>query len=138
MIISLLKNCADCNTFTYYNRLSETYFLINILKKPIYKQVCIIIQTAATFSNLIPFILITVYKFETIIQSSCKRDLMRSILFKSNQRLKFSNTLSMIHVLNIFIIYQTTHFFLDKCKPLSTTFCKGILYKKKITFKCSP
>ena len=37
----------------------------------------------------------------------------------------------MLHVLIVFTIYQTIHYFIDKYKPLHTKFRKGILYNNK-------
>ena len=58
-------------------------------------------------------------------------NLMRNILFKSNQCLRFYVILSILYIVIVFIIYQTRHAFPNKCKPLPTKFCKLILYNSE-------
>ena len=62
-----------------------------------------------------------------IQKAPVKKDLIRTISFKSNQRLKFYIILSISHVLVIFMVYQTIHSFPNEWKLLPTKFCKSII-----------
>lgn len=68
-------------------------------------------ETAMLFMSLIPFIQIRVYNFERI-ETNINRDLMRIILFKSYDSLKWCIILSVLYVLMIFIIYKLYILFL--------------------------
>ena len=56
------------------------------------------------------------------------KDLMRTILFESNQHLKLYVILCVLHILIMFMIYQSLHHFPNKWKPWPTTFCDFLLY----------
>ena len=56
------------------------------------------------------------------------KDLMRTILFESNQYLKLYVILCVLHILIMFMIYQSLHHFPNKWKPRPTTFCDRLLY----------
>ena len=64
--------------------------------------------------------------FKRAYKAPVKKDLIRNILSKSNQRLKFYNMFSILHVLIIFITYKTIHSFSNQRKPLPTKFRKRI------------
>ena len=72
--------------------------------------------------NFIPFIEIHFHNFE--IMKRFKKNLMTPILFKRNQGLKLYIILCIIHLLIIFIIYQSIHSFSNKWKVLTTKFHK--------------
>ena len=71
-------------------------------------------QSVMTFANLIPFIQVHVSKLGTIIRSFCWEGFMRTILFESNHHLKLYVILCMLHVLIMFMNYQTLHQFPNK------------------------
>ena len=73
------------------------------------------------------------YKYislEGLYKALVKKDLVKTTLFKSNQRLKFYIILSILHML-IFIIYQSIHSFHSKSKPVPTRFHKPFSYKSE-------
>ena len=69
------------------------------------------LQTTATFANFIPFITNTYISVERSYKTPFKKDLLRTMLLKYNQGLKFCIILSILHVLIFLIIYQTIHSF---------------------------
>ena len=73
--------------------------------------------------NIGPFIQIDVYKFtKRLYKAHVKNDSMRTIWFKSNQRLYLCFILCILHVLIIFTIHQTIYSFPNKWKPLLRNF----------------
>ena len=84
--------------------------------------------THVTQCNLIPFIQNTYASLKWSYKIPVEKDLMKIILLKSNERLKLYIILCRLHVLIIFINYQTTNSFSSKSKSITIKFCKCFSY----------
>ena len=114
-----LKIKFHCNSFTYqYNRLNETQFTKNILKKKATKKqnangLVSTISTAVTFVNHIPFVQYTYIGYKQSYKTPDEKDFMMFKFltdrkdFKSNEFLKLSIIFRILHFLVFSIIYQT-------------------------------
>ena len=63
-------------------------------------------QTAIAFANLIPSFKYAYISFKQSYKTPAKKDLMRIILFRTDEHLKLYIIFYLFHVLTVFFIYQ--------------------------------
>ena len=104
------------------------------MKEPTCKWSCIINFKQQQHSQILyPWFKYEYLSLERSYKAPVKKNLMRTVLFKTNQLLKLSIILSLLYISIIFIIYYTIHFFLRKPTSLPTKFRKRFLYNNENT-----
>ena len=88
-------------------------------------------QIAITFAKLIPFIQKHVIRLQRSCKSLVKTDLMRTILFKSHQLLRY-HSLSIVSYNNFYRLTNYTLFLIDKSYSYLPNFVNVAIIIRKI------